>query len=354
MQLVSYTFKLDIVDKLMLKKEFHSLSRVAALPLFYRLTFPPDFSLLPDVRQAVLDHLKEAQYKRVRLLVAEAGLVFTQLSQLSKAFRLVWSAAKPWTIAWSILLGVQGLLPRGHGLPEQAAGRQPGRDGWRAGRLGARAPDADPGWHDGRRDGAGGGAARRGRVGSHRAVRAGADHISALIRQVGRGGPGVLRDARVSRSPVPGPRRGRHPAAALIESLGSLVQNGITIVAMAGVLLPYGLWLPLALFASTLPALAVVARHTLRNYQWSKQTTLERRRTWYYDWALTGGEFAAELRLFGLGQHFSAAYQSLHWRAGRLRLIRDQALARLGASLVALAISASRWPGWSGARCRVW
>ena len=60
MQLVSYTFKLDIVDKLMLRKEFHSLSRVAALPLFYRLTFPHDFSLLPDVRQAVLDHLKEA------------------------------------------------------------------------------------------------------------------------------------------------------------------------------------------------------------------------------------------------------------------------------------------------------
>ena len=41
-------------------------------------------------------------------------------------------------------------------------------------------------------------------------------------------------------------------------------------------------------------------------------------------------------------------------RAGRLRLIRDQALARLGASLVALAISGVAVAWMVGARCRVW
>ena len=130
----------------------------------------------------------------------------------------------------------------------------------------------------GRRDGAGGGAARRGRVGSHRAVRAGAgSHQRADPPSRPRW---TWRSTRRPSITITCTRPATRPAPgrALIESLGSLVQNGIAIVAMAGVLLPYGLWLPLALFASTLPALAVVARHTLRNYQWSKQTTLERRR----------------------------------------------------------------------------
>ena len=35
----------------------------------------------------------------------------------------------------------------------------------------------------------------------------------------------------------------------LLENMGNLVQNGITLVAMAGVLLPYGLWVPLALLS---------------------------------------------------------------------------------------------------------
>jgi ATP-binding cassette subfamily B protein len=137
---------------------------------------------------------------------------------------------------------------------------------------------------------------------------------------------------------------------ALVESIGSLGQNGVTLVAMAAVLLPYGLWLPLVLFASTLPALLVVARHSLRNYHWSRRTTSDRRRGWYYDWMLTSGETAAELRLFGLGTHFSSAYQALRGRlrAEQLALIRAQGLAQLGASVVALALSgaALAWMVW--------
>ncbi|MEJ2080098.1 MAG: hypothetical protein P8Z74_19185 [Acidobacteriota bacterium] len=42
---------------------------------------------------------------------------------------------------------------------------------------------------------------------------------------------------------------------ALLENLGSLLQNGITLLAMGAVLVPFGLWLPAALLLSTLPAL---------------------------------------------------------------------------------------------------
>ena len=83
---------------------------------------------------------------------------------------------------------------------------------------------------------------------------------------------------------------------ALLESMGSLLQNGITLFAMGVVLIPYGLWLPVVLLASTLPALCVVLHFTLRQHQWRLRTTPDERRTWYYDWVLTTGETAAEVR----------------------------------------------------------
>ena len=60
-ELVKYAYVLDITDRERLKEDFQRVSRLAVLPLFYRVAFPRDFSLLPAVRQAILDHLREAQ-----------------------------------------------------------------------------------------------------------------------------------------------------------------------------------------------------------------------------------------------------------------------------------------------------
>ena len=51
---------------------------------------------------------------------------------------------------------------------------------------------------------------------------------------------------------------------ALLESTGTVVQNGITLLAMAKVLAAYNVWLPLILIASTIPAGIVVLRSTVR------------------------------------------------------------------------------------------
>ena len=59
----------------------------------------------------------------------------------------------------------------------------------------------------------------------------------------------------------------------LLESLGSLLQNGITLVAMAIVLIPFGIWIPAAIFISTLPALFVVLWYTLLNHEWRHRRT---------------------------------------------------------------------------------
>ena len=57
MELTASTFKLDITDRAALTREFYELQRIATQPIFYRLTYPRDFSMLPAVRQAILDHL---------------------------------------------------------------------------------------------------------------------------------------------------------------------------------------------------------------------------------------------------------------------------------------------------------
>jgi hypothetical protein len=58
-ELIRYAFRLDITDRDRLREEFESLSRVVALPRYYRLVFPRDLSLLPAVREAILENLSE-------------------------------------------------------------------------------------------------------------------------------------------------------------------------------------------------------------------------------------------------------------------------------------------------------
>ena len=55
--LIRYAYLLDITDRETLRDKFDGCGRLAAMPLFYRLRFQREFSLLPQVRAAILDHL---------------------------------------------------------------------------------------------------------------------------------------------------------------------------------------------------------------------------------------------------------------------------------------------------------
>jgi len=125
---------------------------------------------------------------------------------------------------------------------------------------------------------------------------------------------------------------------ALLENLGALLQNSITLAAMAVVLLSFGLWLPVVLLLSTLPGFLVVIRYTLRFHHWRVANTANERRSRYYDWIITWHESAAELRLFGLGEHFRTSFQNLRakLRREKIELTRAQALAELSAGILAL------------------
>jgi len=125
----------------------------------------------------------------------------------------------------------------------------------------------------------------------------------------------------------------------VLQQLGGLLQNGITLVTIAAILVPYGLWIPLILIFSTLPALYVVVKHNRKYHDWWEERTMARRQTKYYHLLLTYDYAAPEIRAFDLGKHFTDAYSDIRdWLRGeRIEIEKDKTLATIGAGLTALA-----------------
>ena len=274
-----------------------------------------------------------------------------QLPYLPRALRLVWRATHYWTLAWSGLLLLQGLLPVAivyltRWLVDGVVEAVEAGGSWETVRptltlVGLMAAvmlinellSSAAVWV--------------------RAVQAELveDHINSLIYE---------KSAAVDLAFYESPEYydhlyrarvdARHRPLTLLENAGALGQNSITLVAMAAVLIPFGLWLPVALLVSTLPALLVVLRYSLREHQWYLNRTSDERRTWYYDWALTSAEAASELRLFGLGKHFQEAHQRLRRRLRQehLRLAWSEGLAEAGARVFGLLVTgaALAWMAW--------
>jgi len=265
-----------------------------------------------------------------------------QLSYLPRILRLIWTATRGWTLAWAVLLVGQGLLPAAtvylirllvDGLVA-AAGTGSSWENMRpilmpaalmAGvALLTELMQSASGWL---------------RTAQAEFIR---DHLSALVHD-----KAVAVDLAFYELPEYHDRldRARDDLSsrlpALLESGGSLLQNAITLLAMGALLMAYGVWLPVVLLVSTLPAFYIVLHFNRRFHQWWEQTTPHRRRAQYYDMILTHSAVAAELRLFDLGSHFQSGYQTLRqWlRTERLKLTREQSLAQLGAGGVGVLIA---------------
>jgi len=256
----------------------------------------------------------------------------------------VWGAARGWTIAWGALLVIQGLLPAAtvclsRGLVNALAGRELHSTVRLAGAIGSVLLLTE---------------LLRGAIGWVRTVQSELveDHIYSLIHEKSAAVDLAFYDLPEYYDHL---HRARGEASyrpvELVENMGSVLQNGITLAAMVGILAPYGLWLPLALLTGTLPALYVVIRYTQIRHEFRQRTTADERRTWYYDSLLTGQESAAELRLFDLGRSFCNAFRALRagLRGERLSMAREQALAQLTAAAAALAVAGGAM-AWIGLR----
>jgi ATP-binding cassette subfamily B protein len=281
--------------------------------------------------------------------------ILNQMPYLPRAIFLVWQAARPWTITWLVLLLIQGLLPIAtvyltRALVDnlvialEAGGslsgfRQAQRGSLEQGNWELLGPTLVL---------VGAMAAVLLLTEALRSVAAWvrtaqaelvSDHIYNQIHA-----KAITLDLGFFETPAfyDQLHRARIDAisrpVALLENLGGLLQNGITMLAMAAVLLSFGPWMPLVLLVSTLPALFAVARYTLRFHRWRVTNTINERRTRYYDWLITWHESAAEIRLFALGDYFREAFQRLRLklRTERVNLARGQAVAELAAGGIAL------------------
>jgi ATP-binding cassette subfamily B protein len=124
----------------------------------------------------------------------------------------------------------------------------------------------------------------------------------------------------------------------LLEGMGSVAQNGLTLAGMAVLLVSYSPWIPLLLLAGTVPVLWVALRYAVRFNEWRLLNTVEERRCGYFDRLITMREAAQELRLFDLGGHYRNAYQRLRarLRGEKIALERGHLVAELGAGTLAL------------------
>jgi ATP-binding cassette subfamily B protein len=274
-----------------------------------------------------------------------------QFPFLPRTLALVWEASGRWTTAWAALLLLQGILPaatvfvtrtvvnravpvfRTHGDPAALRDALPSAVLLACLLLASGVLSSVTHWV---------------RAAQSELVR---DHLSALIHRQSAAAdlafydhPDFYDHLHRARSEA------AHRPVALVETLGGLLQNGITLLAMAAVLIPFGFWLPAALAVSTLPAVWVVLRYSEREYQWRVRATQDERRAWYYDWLLTTGETAAELRLFSLAEYFQSCFQSVRarLRGEHLKFAREQSLAEMAAGAAALLVTAAAvsWMAW--------
>ena len=257
-------------------------------------------------------------------------------SYVGLALRLIWSAASRWTALWFILLAVQGLLPAASvyltkwvvdSLAAAVSGDAPlslviPPVALMAGvLLLQRVLGGINEW-----------------VSTAQGELVG-DHVKALVHEraaevdYGFYESSLYHDKLEQ---VNSQANGR--VLQLLQNIGGLLQAAVTLVSISALLLQYSVWIPLVLVVSTLPAFFVVVRHNKKYHGWWEGATPRRRLAQYFDMMLTFDAAAAEVRINGTGSFFRESYLRLRTalREERLRLLRNQVLARLFATFLGL------------------
>ncbi|MER3490965.1 MAG: multidrug ABC transporter ATP-binding protein [Mastigocladus sp. ERB_26_2] len=274
----------------------------------------------------------------------------TILGHLRKTLSLVWAASHYWTLAWMVMLLVQGLLPAiaitftrqvvdnlvvvaGHGISAASVQKILIPVAFMAViMLLGEFLNSSGEWI---------------RTAQSELVN---DHITALIHNQSVAVDYGFYEYSEYNDKLNRAREGASGRSlALLESIGSLLQNSVTLLAMATILIPYGLWLPTILIISAFPAFYVLMYLSKIQYQWSQRTTTDRRWLMYYDYLLTNSSTAAEVRLFDFANHFQSSYQILRRRLikEQFHLLKLQTLGRFVAAIIALTITggALAWMG---------
>jgi ATP-binding cassette subfamily B protein len=102
----------------------------------------------------------------------------------------------------------------------------------------------------------------------------------------------------------------------IVDALVRLGRSAVSLLAMAGLLFAFHWGFALILFAAALPGVLVRITYSGKMFHWQRHRTALERKTTYFNWLLTGDEYAKEIRLFGLGDLFIGRFSKLR---GKLR-----------------------------------
>lgn len=97
----------------------------------------------------------------------------------------------------------------------------------------------------------------------------------------------------------------------LLQRTFALLQHGISIVAFAGLLLGFSVWIPLLLFISALPGFLAEAKFSGESFRVYRWRSPERRQQLYLESVLSREDHAKEVKAFDLGQTLLGRYTSI-------------------------------------------
>ncbi len=123
----------------------------------------------------------------------------------------------------------------------------------------------------------------------------------------------------------------------ILTRLAQVGQNGISLIAMLGLLLTLHWSITIVLLLAAIPSVIVRLRYTRELYQWERKWTPANRRSMYLSWLMTNETFAKETRLFDLGGLFSQRFDRLRRElyTAKLRLMKRRSLSFFSAQLLA-------------------
>jgi ATP-binding cassette, subfamily B, bacterial len=123
----------------------------------------------------------------------------------------------------------------------------------------------------------------------------------------------------------------------ILNHLAQVGQNGLSLLAMVGLLLSLHWGIVGILLVAAIPAVLVRGKYAQIMYNWQRKWTPIERQATYLGWMLTSDVYAKEIRLFDLGNLFSERFR--HLRQQIYKEILELITRRSMASLVAQAIA---------------
>ena len=125
----------------------------------------------------------------------------------------------------------------------------------------------------------------------------------------------------------------------IVNGLAQIGQNGISLLAIAGLLLSFHWIIAAILFTAVISGTAVRLIYSGKMYRWQREQTSTERQAGYLNWMLTDSSHAKEIRLFDLGPLFMRRFRDIRrkLRQGRLAITRRRYIADFAAQVFSTA-----------------